>query len=94
MFKVEFKGDLPLPKKENKINQGDYVYCQSTGGALSFWGIYNVFLGTVVSLDGGGTDYIKGSKDIYLGEQYGYWRIVKRIPRNRVSLIIEEQGTD
>lgn len=56
MFKVEFKGDLPLPKKENKINQGDYVFCEGTGGALNFWGIYNVFLGTVISLDGGGTD--------------------------------------
>lgn len=89
MFKIEFKGDLPLPKKENKINQGDYVYCQSTGGALSFWGIYNSSLKSVICLDGAGSDYIKGS-DIYLGEQYSYWKIVKRIPNEKVHLIIEE----
>lgn len=89
MAKIEFKGDLPLPKKENRINQGDYVYCKGSGGALDFWGIYSSGLGTVVSLDGAGNSYI-GGRDLYIGETYSHWTIIKRIPCRNVKLIIEE----
>ncbi|MGG3890181.1 hypothetical protein [Metabacillus fastidiosus] len=89
MAKIEFKGDLPLSKKENRIKQGDYVYCKASTGALHFWGIYNSSLETVIALDGGGCDYIKGA-ELYLGETYSHWTIIKRIPSRNIKIIIEE----
>ena len=89
MAKVEFKGDLPLPEEENRIKQGDFVYCKGSSGAHSFWGIYSQFMGGVISLDGAGSSYIQGEK-IYLNETYNYWTIVKRISCINAKLTIEE----
>lgn len=96
-MKIEFKGDLPLPKKENKINQGDIVFCRSSGGAQDIWGIctsvynqgYKRYMNTIISFNGGGTSYIVAD-ELYLNETYSYWTIVKRIHHDNVKLTIEE----
>lgn len=79
--------------KENKINQGDYVFCKSNNGALDFWGIYSSWIGSVISLDGAGSTYIEG-KELYLGERYDYWTITKRIPNSKVKVTIELTETE
>lgn len=88
MTKIEFKGELSIPKKENLLKQGDFVYCQACYGAHSFWGIVNQGRG-VISLDGGGGEAVKG-KELYLGETYNYWTIVKRIPCDKMKITLEE----
>lgn len=76
---------------------GDYVYCKASGGALDYWGIcLNVYdevakswTHSIVSLDGGGTRYIR-NKEIYLNETYSCWTLIKRIKCDDVKLMIEE----
>jgi hypothetical protein len=37
--------------KENRIKQGDFVFCEGCNTALDFWGIFNMKFG-VIALDG------------------------------------------
>jgi hypothetical protein len=89
LAKVVFNGEVLIPKKENRIKQGDYIYCNGNSGAGSFWGIYNSIKGTVVALDGAGDSYIEG-KEIYLNETYRHWTIAKRIMCDKAKITIEE----
>ncbi|WP_303984244.1 hypothetical protein [Niallia circulans] len=93
MAKVIYKGAIKnKPREEDRIHQGDYVFCDANGsGASSFWGIYSESLKTVIALDGGGSQYVKGN-ELYLGETYVYWTITKRILANKVILSIEEEN--
>lgn len=96
-MKIEFKGNLPLPKNENQINQGDIVFCKGASGTSDIWGVCTTlydhqshkYLYRIISFDGGGSEYIKGEK-LFLNEIYSYWTIIKRIPFNKVKLTIEE----
>ncbi|MEM5009339.1 hypothetical protein WKH57_01330 [Niallia taxi] len=92
MAKIIYNGKQGKKKhrEEDRLNQGDYVFCDSNGsGAWSFWGIYSRSLNRIISLDGGGDEYIKGD-ELYLGETYVYWTITKRIPDNKVTITIDE----
>jgi hypothetical protein len=96
-LKIEFKGDLPLPRKGNRINQGDIVFCKASGGCLDVWGIctslydnsLKKYQYTIVSFNGGGTSYIVAD-ELYLNETYSYWTIIKRISCDKVKMTIEE----
>ena len=76
--------------KANRIQQGDFVYCKACAGALDFWGIYAD--SKVISIDGGGTYLI--SDDIYLGDTFKYWTIIKRIKCDKALVEIREDGGD
>jgi hypothetical protein len=95
MALICYAGQIESPPNEipeNKIVQGDYIYCDASNtGALSFWGIYCGQIG-VVALDGGGNAYLPKNKDLYLYNTYSYWTIIKRISCNKASLIIEEMN--
>lgn len=88
MAKIKFEGNLPLPKKENRLRQGDFVFCKAVSGANDFWGIVDSGLG-VIAINGASNEYIQGS-DLYLNETYSYWTIIKRIPCEKVELTIKE----
>lgn len=88
MATVKFKGELPSPKRDNKLNQGDFVYCKASGGALDFWGIYNSEVG-IITIDGGSNACVRG-RDLYLGETYVHWTIIKRVPCNKMKVSLEE----
>ena len=77
--------------KEDRIQQGDYIFCEAEDGALDFWGIYSSIIGKVISLNGAGSSYIEG-KEIYLGGKYKYWTITKRIHSDKVKVTIEENS--
>lgn len=90
MAEIKYIGELPRLNYDNKIQQGDIVYCQSTTRKSgSFWAVYGHDCG-LVTLDGGSTAYIR-EKDVYLGETYSYWTIVKRIPCSNAKITIEEK---
>lgn len=89
MARVQFLGDLPKQnlKEENRIRQGDFIYCQ-TNQAASFWAIYDTEIG-VIALDGASNCYIR-DKVVYLGETYSYWTTVKRVPCDKMKVTLEE----
>jgi hypothetical protein len=96
MAKIRYYGKIEQYNKnpENKIQQGDFVYCETTSErSLSFWGIYSRELG-VISLDGAGNSYIaaKDAKDLYLYDTSNSWRITKRIKNNNAIIIIDESN--
>lgn len=88
MARVQYKNNNNEEDKI-RIEQGDFIYCKANGGALSFWGIYGSSIG-VVCLDGAGNVCIPIKDKIYLGENYNYWLIEKRIPCNKAKITIEE----
>ncbi|WP_214771426.1 hypothetical protein [Exiguobacterium sp. s133] len=88
MAKIEFIGSLPTPKKENLLRQGDFVFCEAKPGALDFWGIVNQGVG-IISINGGSDKNISGT-DLYLGEEYSHWRVVKRVPCGKMKVTLEE----
>lgn len=87
MAVIEFENN-EQEKKDNKIQQGDYVFCKGSDGALDFWGVYNSFYGKVISLDGAGI--VIETKELYLGEKYRHWTIMKRIPCEKAHVVIKE----
>jgi hypothetical protein len=91
MTKVIYNGEIEKKKKreEDRIRQGDFVYCEANGGAYSFWGIYSAALKTIIVLDGASTECVKGDY-LYLGDTYVYWTITKRIPCDKAKITIEE----
>ncbi|OZB98109.1 hypothetical protein [Paenibacillus sp. XY044] len=91
MAKIEYTGQLPIHNKipENRIKQGDFVYCSGSNGVYDFWGLYNASNKAVVALDGGSTEYVRG-EELYLYGTYSYWTIIKRIPCNKANLVISE----
>lgn len=88
MAKIEFIGKLPVLKKDNLLKQGDFVFCEAKRGAKDFWGIVNQSIG-IISIDGGSDKYISGS-NLYLGEEYVHWKIVKRVPCENMKVTLEE----
>jgi hypothetical protein len=88
---ANIKSNIILPNEtlENQIQQGDFVFCKATGGALDFWGIYGHDIG-VVALDGGGNVCIPKNKELYLGGCYSYWQIVYRISCDDAVVEISE----
>ena len=89
---AKFKSNLHLEKKdlksEDKIRQGDLIFCKASGGAFDFWGIYTNH--KIVSLDGGGMGYIPEG-DVYLHKTYRHWRIEYRISCEDAEIIINKK---
>lgn len=71
----EYKEALPC---------GTVVYCRTTGGAGSFYGI--VYSGGVLELPYGSDTYIRTENGIHLGDIISYWK-VDRVCKN-VKLIV------
>lgn len=93
MADIKFNGSLPNETLENKIKQGDFIFCKSThGGTGDFWGIYGHDCG-VVCLDGAGNHYIP-KNDLYLGGCYSYWQIVYRISCDDALVEIKEVSNE
>lgn len=88
MAKIEFIGKPLTRKKDNLLNQGDFVFCEAKPGALDFWGIVNQGVG-IISINGGSDKNISGA-DLYLGEEYSHWKIVKRVPCEKMKVTLEE----
>ena len=88
MAKIEFIGKLVTRKKDNLLKQGDFVFCEAKPGARDFWGIVNQGVG-IISIDGGSDKYISGS-NLYLGEEYSHWEIIKRVPCEKMKVTLEE----
>jgi hypothetical protein len=91
MAKITYDGEMGTKKKneEDKIKQGDFVFCEANGGALDFWGIYSQSLKTIIALNGAGSSYIQGY-DLYLNDTYNSWTIIKRISCDKVMVSISE----
>lgn len=73
--------------EEDRIQQGDYVFCKGTSGTSSFWGIYTGEC--IVALDGGG-NYLRGER-LYLHLQYSYWTISYRIKCKDAVIEVNER---
>lgn len=80
--------DSNLDKESKRLKQGDVVFCKSGNGANGFWGVVDSKLG-VIAFDGGSNKYVYG-EELYLGEKYNHWTVVKRIPCHKVKITIEE----
>lgn len=91
MAKITYDGEMGNKKKyeEDRIKQGDFVFCEAHGGALDFWGIYSQALKTIISLNGAGSSYIQGY-DLYLNDTYNSWTITKRISCDEAKVVISE----
>lgn len=88
MAHIQFINTSKKKKKENRIRQGDYVFCKGHDGAHDFWGIFGVEVG-VVSLNGAGNSMIK-RKELYVGDTHNYWTIEKRIPCENAFVQIKD----